>query len=75
MFRKEEFCTSTHLIVSLVGSILEIDCLLEDVTVLVKFDALGPVVKGSGNVDFFGRVFPKSQLSQRNVSERCCTRG
>lgn len=49
----------THLVVNLLGSVLELDGLLKNVAVLLKLDALGPVIKGAGYVDLFGRVFPR----------------
>lgn len=49
---------STYLVVDLVGWDFEADGLFEDVASLLELDAFGPVVKGTGNVNFFGGVLP-----------------
>lgn len=53
----------TNLVVDLLGGVLEVDRLLENGALLVELDALGPVVEGTGHVDFLGRVFPGTAAS------------
>lgn len=51
----------TNLVVDLVRGDFEVDGLFKDVAFLLELDALGPVVKGAGNVDFVCGVFPGSK--------------
>ena len=51
-----------YLVVNFLGGVLQVDCLLEDIALLFKLDALGPVVEGSCDVDFFGRVLPTKAI-------------
>lgn len=52
----------THLVVNLGRGILELDSLLEYAALLVELDALGPVVEGTGNVDFVSGVLPERRV-------------
>lgn len=54
----------TNLVVDLFGRNLEVDGLFKDVALLFELDTLGPVVKGTGYVDFFRGVFPARRAAR-----------
>lgn len=56
----KEILNCTNLVVDLGGTFggLDFDCLLEDISDLIQLDALGPAVKGAGNVDLLGGLVP-----------------
>lgn len=49
---------NTHLVLDLAVDGGDFDRLFEGGADFVKLDTLGPVVKGAGYVDFFGRMIP-----------------
>ena len=49
---------TAYLVVDFASRLLQIYGLLEDRTLLLQFDALGPVVEGASHVDFLGGMFP-----------------
>lgn len=53
---------STYLVVDLVGWDFEANSLFEDAALFLELNTLGPVVEGTGNVDFFRGVFPGEEL-------------
>jgi hypothetical protein len=59
---------ATNLVVDLGRALgdLDVDSLLEDIAHLVELDALGPAVKGAGNVDLFGGLIPGNSLVSVN---------
>jgi hypothetical protein len=61
-YRRSRHQSLTHLVVDLARGILEVDRLGEDIARLFELDALGPVVEGTGHVDFVGGMLPTRKL-------------
>jgi hypothetical protein len=59
----------THLVVDLLGGVLEVDRLLENIAFLLELDALGPVVEGTGDIDLLGGMLPRGTIE----SAQCLT--
>lgn len=59
----------THLVLNLAVDGRDVDRLCEGGAVFLKLDALGPVVKGAGYVDFFGRMVPMVRKRQQSARE------
>jgi hypothetical protein len=59
----------TNLVVDLLVNLLERDDLLKDVSLLLEFLRLAPVIKGARNIDLLGRMFPMRKKEDMLASE------
>jgi hypothetical protein len=54
--------TLTHLVVNLALGLLQVDCLGENIALLLELNALGPVVECTRHVDLVGGMLPIENL-------------
>lgn len=52
----------THLVVNLALGLLQVDCLGENIALLLELNALGPVVECTRHVDLVGGMLPIENL-------------